>query len=220
MWDDDDDDFSFSSSFKGPAEIRREKAIELSKKQPSQLRPEDVFDVVDAGLKLEIFIPAAISLIESGRYIDFADLHKDAYSILDGHAAYFAKNPVQRKLYEKLKLWRKNRGNCTSPKTGRARKSYSSEASAIEAAKYMPSSYGEQVPVQCDSCGEWHLTPASRNTPSKTCDYCTDGDGNSKQLYFSRESAIKRVKIIANEHGLHLTVYRCPRENGWHLTKG
>lgn len=221
MWDDDDDsDFSFSISFKGPAEIRRERAVELSKKQPSQLRLEDVFDVVDAGLELQIFIPAAISLIESGRYIDFVDPHKDAYSILDGHAAYFSKNPIQKKRYEKLKLWRKNRGNCISPKTGRARKSYSSEACAIEAARYMPDSYGEQVPVQCDSCGEWHLTPASRNTPGKTCEYCTDGDGNSKQLYFSREGAMKRAKIIANERGLHLEVYRCPHENGWHLTKG
>lgn len=221
MWDDEDHtDFSFSVSFKGPAEIERERAVELSKKRPSLLRPEDVFDVVDAGLELQIFIPEAIRLIESGCYIDFVDPYKDAYSILDAHAAYFSKNPSQKKRYEKLKLWRKNRGNCISPKTGRARKSYSSEACANDAVRCMADSYGQQVAVQCDFCGEWHLTPASRHTPSKICGYCTDGDGNSKQLYFSREGAMKRAKIIANERGLHLELYRCPHEDGWHLTKG
>ncbi|WP_421266665.1 hypothetical protein [Aeromonas veronii] len=221
MWEDDEDDscYSLSFSFKNSAQIKSERIAEMSKKAPSQLRAEDIFDVIDAGLELQVFIPVALGLIEKNSHISFEDPYQDEFSILDAHAKYFSKNPTQKKKYEKLKLWQKNRGNCISPKTGRVRKSYSNETFAIAEARYMADSYGEQVPIQCDFCGEWHLTPASYHTPSKTCEYCTDGDGNSKQLYFSKEGAIKRARIIANDRGLNLDVYRCPHENGWHLTK-
>lgn len=222
MWEDDEGgiDSSLKFSFRSTSQIEKERVVELSKKAPEKLRPEDVFAIIDAELELKKFIPAALKLIERKCRISFEDPYKDAFSILDDHVAYFSQNADQRKEFEKLKLWRNNRGNCISPKTGKARKSYDSEACAIEEARFLTSSYGEQYPVRCDSCGEWHLMPASRHTPSKACEYCTDGDGNGKQLYFTKDGATKRAKIISEERGLRLDVYECPHAKGWHLTKG
>ena len=41
-----------------------------------------------------------------------------------------------------------------------------------------------------------------------------------KDLYESEADAGKRAAILKKEEGISLTVYKCPYEDGWHLTKG
>lgn len=210
---------SFDIFFKSQKEIQKEKIDELLKKAVSSLQPKEIFEIINSGIELEKFIPMALELIEKRKPIYLENICENEYIILDKQSAYFFKNSHQKKRYEKLKLWKKNRGNCISPKTGKIRKSYWTKELAAMAAKLQPSSYGEQSPFQCDSCGEWHLTPTSHHTPSKTCEYCTDENGGSKQLYLTNEAAKKRAKIISLERGVILNVYECPYNKGWHLTK-
>ena len=67
------------------------------------------------------------------------------------------------------------------------------------------------VPYECDTCGKWHLSPSSRQTPSVPCRYC------GKDLYATREVAQRRADISRKERGIQLSVYSCG--DGWHLTK-
>ncbi|MDR2728288.1 MAG: hypothetical protein LBB56_04085 [Chitinispirillales bacterium] len=91
---------------------------------------------------------------------------------------------------------------------------YYSESEANEGAYHVKSHYRLNLsPYQCSRCGFWHLSPSSRQTPSRDCIAC------GKRLYESKEGAQKRAGIIENEQGIRLKIYRCPHQNGWHLSK-
>jgi len=78
---------------------------------------------------------------------------------------------------------------------------------------------GVSFPYWCSCCGKWHLSPKNRRTPSRTCTFCKDSSGNSKELYETEEAAVQRAKIIEKEQGIKLKVYHCHYANGYHLTK-
>ncbi len=110
---------------------------------------------------------------------------------------------------------------CYSQRNGKALMEYTSEQEAQEAADYANAKFRRSMaPYRCDHCGKWHLAPRNRQTPSRQCTACTDGMGTPKELYESEGAARKRAGIIRREKGVHLTVYRCPYNDGWHLTKG
>lgn len=78
----------------------------------------------------------------------------------------------------------------------------------------------ELVPYLCNKCSGYHLSPKSRQTPSRTCSYCIDREGKRKELYKTREDALRRATIICKERRIKLDVYSCYYELGYHLTKG
>jgi hypothetical protein len=97
---------------------------------------------------------------------------------------------------------------------------YFSEYEAFDGASHVKTEYGLDLsPYQCSKCGHWHLSPQNRQTPSKECIYCTDKKGKHKELYKTMETAANRAEIIEEERGIKLKVYKCPNQNGWHLTK-
>ena len=109
---------------------------------------------------------------------------------------------------------------CISHHTGKPLKSYLSEFEAQMAAERSSLLHGNpMVPYLCDRCGQWHLCPESRHTPSKTCNHCTSSSGKPKKLYPTKEIAEKRARIIYEERRIRLTAYSCPVGQGWHLTK-
>ena len=90
---------------------------------------------------------------------------------------------------------------------------------AEDAADYINTIYGNDlIPYDCTKCRYWHLTPKSRHTPSRTCDYCTSASGEPKTLYETRKGADRRANILAEQGAPILRVYECPHDNGWHLT--
>jgi|JI8StandDraft_1071087.scaffolds.fasta_scaffold522269_1 hypothetical protein len=96
---------------------------------------------------------------------------------------------------------------------GKPRRAYPDREAAEYGANEALWSYGnEMVPYRCDSCGAWHLCPATRHTPGHHCCYC------SKQAYSSMEAAERRARILGDERGTQLRVYECPYGEGWHLT--
>jgi hypothetical protein len=48
--------------------------------------------------------------------------------------------------------------------------------------------------------------------------YCTDSNGKKKE-FETQETALIRAEIIKKEYGIVLKVYKCPNQDGWHLTK-
>lgn len=211
--------FDLGFSFKSHRELEKERIESLLTQPISSLKDVEVFEIIQSGLALERLIPVALDIIEKAVFINFADFDGDEYSMLEKHRAFFDQNQDQKKKFERLKLWKKNRGNCINQKSGKLRKSYLNEAQAAQKASDFSFLHGEQVPYKCDSCGEWHLAPTSRHTPNKTCEYCTDENGERKQLYLSKDAAIQRAEIILKERGASLNTYECPHQNGWHLTK-
>lgn len=96
---------------------------------------------------------------------------------------------------------------------GEPRRAYPNRASAEEGAEYVLRRYSNRMePYRCDRCGDWHLCPAERHTPSHACYAC------SKQAYESATAAENRARIIQSERGVRLRVYECPHYVGWHLT--
>ncbi len=109
---------------------------------------------------------------------------------------------------------------CFNKLNGRPLSEYYSKTEALESADYAKRKFGQNlVPYKCNNCGFWHLSPKNRQTPSKTCPYCTDRNGNYKELYQTKTDAEKRAKILFQENHVKLSVYKCPYSNGWHLTK-
>jgi len=53
----------------------------------------------------------------------------------------------------------------------------------------------------------------------RKCEYCKGKDGNPKDIYESFQSAVDTVKYIEESRGIFLSIYKCPQNNGWHLTK-
>ena len=97
---------------------------------------------------------------------------------------------------------------------------YDSEYEANKGASHVRYKYNLDLsPYQCSKCGYWHLSPKNRQTPSKECIYCTDSNGKHKELYETEEAAKLRAEIIEEEQGIKLKVYKCPEQEGWHLTK-
>ncbi|WP_020674487.1 hypothetical protein [Geopsychrobacter electrodiphilus] len=180
---------------------------------------DEVFELIKNGQRLNELIPVALKIIEEQEFVDFENPNDDEFSILDRHEEYFNKNRDHKSIYKKLKTWEENRDNCINKQTGKKRVSYSNLMHAEDAAIELSLSYGEQVPYKCEQCGNFHLSPKSNHTPSVTCKYCADSKGNSKELYLSKDGAKNRAKIIMRQKGIHLEIYECPHQSGWHLTK-
>lgn len=109
---------------------------------------------------------------------------------------------------------------CFGKISGQPLSVYFDEFDAQLAADYAKEMYGNDLtPYKCDKCHDWHLSPKTRMTPSKKCGFCTGADGNSKDTYRTKDEAKKRAKIIYEEHGRKLKVYKCKYGDGWHLTK-
>lgn len=105
-------------------------------------------------------------------------------------------------------------------KDGEPYTEYASEHEAAIGASYVRREYGLDLsPFKCPNCGQWHLSPKERRTPSRICVYCLDSHGRHKELYETREAAQRRAGIIAKERGVTLNVYKCPRQHGWHLAR-
>jgi hypothetical protein len=96
---------------------------------------------------------------------------------------------------------------------------YASRREALEAAEYANTTYRKKlVPYECDRCGQWHLSPIERQTPSSIRCKCLDRYGMPKALYDTKDGATKRARILSKEKGLGLTVYQCPHSQGFHLS--
>ena len=69
-----------------------------------------------------------------------------------------------------------------------------------------------------------HIKHNKESIPSDTkntliCN-CTDSQGQPKDLYSSEESAQKEASVLSQQKNLNLSLYPCPYQDGWHLTKG
>lgn len=81
---------------------------------------------------------------------------------------------------------------CFSSRDNSPLTTYLSEDEAKNGADYVNVKYDRDlVFYKCDRCALWHLTPNSRHTRSRECDYCTDSNGSYKQLYFTENEAQK-----------------------------
>ncbi len=110
---------------------------------------------------------------------------------------------------------------CIGKASGTPLKKYYSESEAHEAVLYVKYNHGKEMSQYlCDKCGLWHLSPVSRATPSHKCSHCTGGNGRLKDTYHSKQDALVRSEIINEERNTRLSVYPCPFNEGWHLTKG
>jgi hypothetical protein len=221
---DNTDDFSqlfINGSFKHQAEMRNERRAELVKKDIDKLSDVEKFELIKYRLRLDELIPLALDIVESERFVDFDDPYDTPLAILESVSDAIDLNRNNKERFKRLKKWDSHCGECVNTKTGKSRVSYSTEYEAELRAQELSLKYdGEQNPYRCNDCGQWHLSPKSRQTPSKECSYCTDSDGNPKQLYFKKGDAHKRADILQSERGVYLEVYECPIQSGWHLTKG
>jgi hypothetical protein len=110
--------------------------------------------------------------------------------------------------------------SCVSKRTGEPLAAYEIEYEAWSAADHANLFYGQDFTYyQCKRCSHWHLTPKDRHTPSHPCQFCTDSSGATKELYNTPADAEARAGIIRRENHVHLRVYECPYQTGWHLTK-
>lgn len=51
------------------------------------------------------------------------------------------------------------------------------------------------------------------------CKYCKGKDGKQKDIYITLQNALDAAKFIESERQIYLTPYKCPCNNGYHLTK-
>jgi hypothetical protein len=110
---------------------------------------------------------------------------------------------------------------CRGKKTLKPLTEYESEAEALEGANYAREKFSSpMVPYRCAACDKWHLSPASRQTPSHKCSRCTGADGTPKDSYRNQQEARRRAAILRQEQGATLRVYSCEHGDGWHLTRG
>jgi len=47
---------------------------------------------------------------------------------------------------------------------------------------------------------------------------CKDAKGKGKNLYVTQSLAQQQVDYIRQNRDKKLAIYKCPEENGWHLT--
>lgn len=110
--------------------------------------------------------------------------------------------------------------SCVSKRTGRPLAAYEFEFEAESSAEHANLFSGQHFAYyRCRRCHHWHLTAKDRHTPSRPCDFCTDSSGSTKELYETKANAEVRADIIRRENHIHLRVYECPYQAGWHLTK-
>jgi hypothetical protein len=119
-------------------------------------------------------------------------------------------------------------------------KEYDSEQDAQSSAVYLFERYGNtngeatmMVPYKCQLCHYWHLSPSERQTQHSTyqCGCVDSENGQPKVGYQTKRDAELRAKILRNETGRTLYVYKCPEQqmttgyddetscSCWHLTK-
>lgn len=109
---------------------------------------------------------------------------------------------------------------CYGKKSKKPLTVYDTKVQAQLGAEHANKKYKNNLtPYQCNKCGLWHLTPIERQTPSKKCKYCIGQDNKPKDAYPTKSVAQRRANILLKENGVKLTVYKCERGNGWHLTK-
>ena len=109
---------------------------------------------------------------------------------------------------------------CFGKQTNKPLTEYDSLEEAQEGAAYAKSTYrSDLIPYQCETCGLWHLSPKSRQTPSEKCPFCKGANGQAKEAYHSRKDAQRRADILRKEQGVSLKVYPCDQSDKWHLTR-
>ena len=110
---------------------------------------------------------------------------------------------------------------CFGKASGTPLTEYTSQSEAEQGAAYARMRYGTRlVPYACKACGQWHLSPEDRVTPSTYCRTCCNADGTAKKAYLTRAAAERRAAIVLQEHWIKLDVYPCESGHGWHLTSG
>jgi len=102
---------------------------------------------------------------------------------------------------------------CTGT-NGRYLEEYHTETAARIAAEEMTN--GSFKPVKCSRCGYWHLAPV---TTRRQCMFCTDSGLFLKDIYATREEALRTADHLKREKRVQLFPYKCPHGSGWHLTK-
>jgi hypothetical protein len=113
------------------------------------------------------------------------------------------------------------KSNTCFKKNGEPLTVYSSLGEAECAASYVKNRFNlDVIPYKCDRCKHYHHSPKDRQTPSRTCQYCTDSNGKYKKLYKTLEAALRRAEIIRNERDINVDIYPCPCQPGYHFTKG
>ncbi len=110
---------------------------------------------------------------------------------------------------------------CISNRTGKPLQSYATASDASYYAKISGEKYGNNLTYYCcQQCGQYHLAPSERYTPSSNCYECSwSNSSKPKKLYPSEEIAQRRAEIIYQENGVRLRAYPCPYHDGYHLTK-
>ena len=104
-------------------------------------------------------------------------------------------------------------------RTGNPLTEYDTVDEAQSSADYERERIGcDLVPYKCPKCGKFHLKPRKFFVQKLTtrCS-CSDVNGNAKDAYPTRAEAEKMAGIRAKA-GVHLSVYKCPEGNGFHLT--
>ena len=102
---------------------------------------------------------------------------------------------------------------CFGKATGKPLAEYRTLMDARQAAGYINQTNDtKMVEYECTKCGQWHLSPASRQTPSIPCRDC------NKELYATEQGALQRAKIRCHDSKILLSAYPCPYNDGWHLT--
>lgn len=110
--------------------------------------------------------------------------------------------------------------SCYGKATGEPLTAYPTEQHALEGAAWARARSGLRLdPYHCHACGQWHLAPRDRHTPSVKC-ACLGASGEPKSLFASREHAQRRANILKRERGVSMSVYPCELGLGWHLTRG
>jgi len=109
---------------------------------------------------------------------------------------------------------------CIGKMTGKPLTEYDSLEEAEEGADYAQKTYKSNlVPNQCETCGMWHLSPKSRQTPSEKCLFCKGTNGQAKDAYRNQREAQRRADILRKEQDVSLKVYACEYSEAWHLTR-
>ena len=166
--DDSDDDWDFNPFGLG-LDAKKRTLLATASKPVDSLSPVEIFELVEASVQIDKFIPLALDLIEAGRDFDLGPV-RDEWQILERQQSYFRQHQPQRARFERLS---RNRARLKAIDVGVYRK----------------------------------------------CGRCTDGAGELKNLYSTREAALAAAakRFGAGSPGLKL--YKCPHQDGWHLTK-
>ena len=169
--DQDDDDWDYSP-FLTTKDYKRAQLETLSKKPTSQLSPLDLFKLVAASMVLDKSIPAALDLMEAGRFIDLdPEFLEDHWTLLERQGSYFKSNPAQRARLDHLKKVRNYRNaqggkavtSCFKCVDGRGdfKRLYETRSEAISSLEHRYRASGVRLTVyECNHKDGWHLKKA------------------------------------------------------------